>query len=41
MAVVGTPPPPMEKNLHTHNIGGWVDPIAGRDVLDKNEISYP
>jgi len=30
-----------KKNPATHEIGGWVSPIAGLDDLEKRKISCP
>jgi hypothetical protein len=32
---------PPERNLGTNWIGGWVDTIAGFEVLEKNKVPWP
>jgi hypothetical protein len=35
------PPPPGDKALSTHCIGGWVDPRVGLDANEKRKIFFP
>jgi hypothetical protein len=32
---------PPGKNIGTHWRGGWMDPIAGLDVMEERKISFP